>query len=473
MHRWSPLNERQLALLGRLANGKEPEEPWASGEWRTAYALRDRGLATFKRSGGEVDARVTEAGTFYIQHGHHPDDPAHAGEQRITKQSGAGSTRSVSYADRPVALARRTKAQKLIERLVADRRVTITEPDDATVTEWRRVIDYAKRHNLLPEGKRIESLRMWNHDLQISLVEGPHPNSRRQSLDKAALVHVPTQLRSPHPVVAALRDDEGRLVMPAPLRRRALLLLQGLVAEAVRRGHKVKELDVPGRHRSHAYTHNGRHYPSSYSRREGELGMVVDGFNYTVTIQQESPQVTDPERSKSLLIELGYSRSSRQSRWADRKRWVLEDILGAVLREIETRAVEDAQRKADEGQAKADREIRWRAAMAKAKELAAQEQLAEVLRTQARQWQEAECLNAYCDALERRLEEMPGEEGEAAVASAQRWLAWARRYGQNLDPLTRLPAMPTAREPKSEELAQYLDGWSPHGPEAPRGWGAR
>lgn len=152
---------------------------------------------------------------------------------------------------------------------------------------------------------------------------------------------------------------------------------------------------------------------------------------------------------------------------------MLEDILGAVLREIETRAVEDAQRKADEEQAKADREIRWRAVMEKAKELAAQEQLAEVLRTQARQWQEAECLNAYCDALERRLEEMPGEEGEAAVASAQRWLAWARRYGQNLDPLTRLPAMPTAREPKSEELAQYLDGWSPHGPEAPRGWGAR
>ncbi|MEU9000583.1 hypothetical protein [Streptomyces sp. NPDC048551] len=468
MHRWSPLNERQLALLDRLASGKEP---WDPGESRTAYALRDRGLVTIKRSGGEVDAQVTEAGTFYIQHGHHPDDPAHAGEMKIAEGKAAGSARSASYADRPVALARRTKAKELIERLVTDRRVTITEPDDATVTEWRRVIDYAKRHSLVPESKRIESLRMWNRDLQISLAEGPHPNSLRQRPDEAPPVHVPTQLRSPHPVVAALRDDEGRLVMPAPLRRRSLLLLQGLAAETVRRGHKVKEREVPSRRRSHAYTYNGRHYPPSYSLREGELDLVVNGFTYTVTIQQESPQSTDPERSKSLVIELGYSRSSRQCRWADRKRWVLEDILGAVLREIETRAVEDAQRKADEERAKAEREVRWRAAMEKAKELAAQDQFAEVLRSQARQWQEAAALSAYADALERRIETAPGG-NDAEVASTRQWLAWIHQYIQHLDPLTQLPAMPTALEPKPEELKPYLSGWSPHGPETHRGWGA-
>lgn len=43
----------------------------------------------------------------------------------------------------------------------------------------------------------------------------------------------------------------------------------------------------------------------------------------------------DPERPGKLVVELGYSRSGRQGTWADRKRWVLEDILGAVLREIE------------------------------------------------------------------------------------------------------------------------------------------
>ncbi|MFB7133855.1 hypothetical protein ACFCZY_19775 [Streptomyces sp. NPDC056237] len=316
---------------------------------------------TIKRSGGEVDAQVTEAGTFYIQHGHHPDDPAYAGEKKTDEGKAAGGTRSSSYADRPVALARRTKAKELIERLVTDRWGTFTKPDGAAVTEWRRVIDYAKRHSLVPDGKRVESLRMWNRDLQISLVEGPHPNSLRQRPDEAPHVHVPSQLRSPHPVVAALRDDESRLVMPAPLRRRSLLLLQGLAAEAVRRRHKVKELEVPSRRRSRAYTsYDARYQPSSCSLPEGELNLVVDGFTYTVTIQQESPQSTDPERSKSLVIELGYRRSSRQSRWADRKRWVVEDILGAVLREIETGAAEDAQRKADEERARSAGGRPWR-----------------------------------------------------------------------------------------------------------------
>ncbi|GHB16046.1 MULTISPECIES: hypothetical protein [Streptomyces] len=116
-----------------------------------------------------------------------------------------------------------------------------------------------------------------------------------------------------------------------------------------------------------------------------------------------------------------------------------------MLREIETRAVEDAERKADEERAKAEREARWGgAAMDRAKELAAQEQYAEALRTQARQWQEAAALSAYCDALGRRLEEA-AEEDEPAASSARGWLAWARRYVQSLDPLTRLPAMPTAR----------------------------
>lgn len=72
-------------------------------------------------------------------------------------------------------------------------------------------------------------------------------------------------------------------------------------------------------------------------------------------------------------------------------------------------------------------------------------------------------MSAYCDALGRRLEEA-AEEDEPAAASALGWLAWARRYVQSLDPLTRLPAMPTALEVKPEELAPYLNGWNPYGP---------
>ncbi|MCX5150087.1 hypothetical protein OHB36_25520 [Streptomyces sp. NBC_00320] len=159
MHRWSPLNDRQRELLRRLDAGEEPGVAWA--ERLSAYALRDRGLLVVVRRGGAVRAEVTGAGKFYLEHGHHPEDPRYAAERRET-----GRKTPTPYSERPVGRARRAKAAELIERLVAERRVVVPEHDEAAEAEYRRVIDYVKRHNLLPLGKRIEKLRLWNCDLR-------------------------------------------------------------------------------------------------------------------------------------------------------------------------------------------------------------------------------------------------------------------------------------------------------------------
>ncbi|MBT2396179.1 hypothetical protein J7E89_09385 [Streptomyces sp. ISL-100] len=395
------------------------------------------------KGGGAARVEVTEAGRFYLRHGHHPDDPALADGGEPSVPSGSPAP----YSERPVARARRAKARELVERLTSEGHVRFADPDDDEVAEWRRVVNYAKRHGLEPEGKRIEKVQYGGRGLEFFLTEGPHPNSRSQRPKTGVpVVPVPSRLASLHPVVAALRDDEGPLVMPPVLRRRSLLMLQGLAAEAVWRGYEVRKV-------------------SSYSWREGGVDVVVDGFAYAVTFRQEFPQSTNPERSARLVIEVAHGLTSRPGRWRDRKGRTLEQTLGVILGEIEARAVEDARRRESEERAREKREVRWRAAVEEAKERAVREQLAEVLREGAGRWREAVVIGEYCDALEPRLAELGGDLDEQAVESARRWLEWAREYMRGIAPLRHPQDMPTPRDPTPDELQPYLKGWSPYAPE--------
>lgn len=447
MERRPAPNERQRALLERLAAGEEPGA-WAPGDWRSAYALRDRGLLTVDKGGGAARVEVTDAGRFYLRHGRHPDDavPADHGGPSVPVES------SASYGERPVARARRAKARELVERLLAEGHVRFAHADDEEIAEWRRVVNYAKRHGMEPEGKRIEKVPYGRLGLEFFLAEGPHPNARSQRPKTGtSAVRVPTRLASLHPVVAALKDDVRRLVMPPALRRRSLLMLQGLASEAARRGHEVRKVG------------------SSYFPREGGMDVVVDGFAYPVTIRQEFPESTDPERSSRLVVEVAHGLTGRPGRWRDRKSRTLEQSLGLVLGEIEARAVEDARRRESEERAREERAVRWREVMEEAKELAVREQFAEVLREEAGRWREVVVIGEYCDALERRLAELDGDLGEQTLHSPRLWLEWARSYARGIDPLLNPPSMPAPRDPAPDELQPYLKGWSPHRPERQAG----
>ncbi|MEW2387172.1 hypothetical protein AB0933_02300 [Streptomyces venezuelae] len=123
-----------------------------------------------KDSSGAARAEVTEVGRFYLRHGHHPDDvaPVDCGEPLAL------------YGERSVARARRVKARELVERLLAEGRVRFAYADDEGIAKWRRVVNYAKRHSMEPEGKRIEKLPYGLAGLEFFLAEGPHPNARSQ-----------------------------------------------------------------------------------------------------------------------------------------------------------------------------------------------------------------------------------------------------------------------------------------------------
>jgi hypothetical protein len=165
------------------------------------------------------------------------------------------------YSERPVARARRAKAQELIERLFAEGRVRTTDPVDDEVAEWRRVVNYAKRHGLEPAGKRIEKVPYGGPGLELFLADGPHPNARSQR------------------------------------------------------------------------------------PKAGGVDVAVDGFAYIVTVKQELPESTAPERSVRLVVELVHGLTGRSGRWRDRKTRTLEEALGVILGEIEARAVEDGRRR--------------------------------------------------------------------------------------------------------------------------------
>ncbi|WP_149261919.1 hypothetical protein [Actinomadura sp. K4S16] len=485
MHRWDPLNERQLDVLRRIGEGNDLSRPEDVALRTSARALQSRGLVDVSRRDGRWQASITEAGRFYLEHGQHPDHPDRRRDNSTAEEKGPSSRprartpraaapqdysgKNRTHPQTLVSEKRYAAATALIERLTSEQRLIIEKPDEETVGQWRRTINYVKRHKLEPPGRWIEKRKEWNGNLVIELLTGDPPNKRVNASDDAPSIPVPSQLRALHPVVARLRDDEHRLVMPRHRRRRCLLILQALATEAERRGHAVHDEPVPEHHRSRPYAYLGKHYPSRYSRRDGAIRIAIEKFSYAVTIAEENPQSSDPEKVERLVVEVTRYRSNgRQCRWADRKRWQVEDILETVLRELEQRAVEDAAREAEEERARTERRRRWELAMAEARRKANEANEATALREQISRWRESQEIGAYCRALEQRIDrETPDTPG---VREAREWLSWVCDYAASLDPLRALPSHPEHPELRPEDLKPYLKDWSPYGPEERRAW---
>lgn len=487
MRRWGPINERQLAVLQRVADGDCLDTADAAVR-KSARALQDRSLVEISRRGGEYRATLTDAGHFYLKHGCHPDHPdapstqSRAETDAIREAANSNSdtdTRSATQIHRPpphttarIAAARKVAAQALIAELEKNPQKYVEDADDHTVAEWRKIIDFAKRHNLVPDGHRIEKSHDYGGGLLIKLLPGTHANTRDQVADSPPVAPMPTQLRSLHPVVKRLQDDTGRLVVPPDVRRRSLLFFHGLTQEAVRRGYEVRHKPVDERHTRSYYGYSQLEEPR-YTRRDGQIDIVVNGFTYTVTVEQERPNSEVAERTELLIVKLpGHYPGhfpGRASEWKDRKRRTIDDVIGPVLDELAIRAVEDEQHRIDKERAKAERRVKWEAAMARAKRLAVQAHYAKHLDEQAATWQRINLLRDYCEALERRINDAPHD--DERLNGARDWLAWARQYTSVADPLKNLPTMPSAPDPKDVDLKPYLGNWSPYGPEAGQsGW---
>ena len=75
---------------------------------------------------------------------------------------------------------------------------------------------------------------------------------------------------------------------------------------------------------------------------------------------------------------------------------------------------------------------------------------------QVTNWDASEKIRRYCAAA---------EVAHANSAETQEWLAWAREYADDIDPLRFPPRAPDLQpNPSVEQLRPYLDGWDPYQP---------
>ena len=291
----------------------------------------------------------------------------------------------------------------------------------------------------------------------------------------------PVRLVKYHRVAREFRDRTSLHEISRAALPRATRIVQALATEVDRRGYEITCVEV----REDSY---GR---SEWKpARDGQLVVTINGHRLMVRIWEKGaglrgpyewqmkrwrqdraepfrltqfvqrPKPYDSAATGELNVQALGPSLGRQSSWADRARWTLEDRLPHLLGELELQAAEAEERRLARQLEEEERQRQWEAAMEQAKRRLIEEHRVEVLRTRVRGWEEAEAIRAYCDAVEA----FHGVDTIAANSDAAQWLALARDHA---DQAQQLPGMPRDPEITPERLKPHLGRWSPHGP---RGW---
>jgi hypothetical protein len=407
----------------------------------TVHALRNRGLVSVAGRGARATVKVTEAGRQYLIHGSYPA-AGHEVEVRAV---------------RPSRTAARIDIEELLQRLhETGGRLRIIDPDRQTRAAWRSVINRAKKDGL-PEGWFLRHHGRDRGDLVIELGEGPHPASAyltRVTAARERPVPVETELRRPHPCAEALQLELAS-VSPEQLQR-AVRIVHALATEAERRGYAARAGRQP---------------------EQGQIEIIMADHPYTLTISEETnklaqqataeeqrqeardPWAKSPRHDKTwsgrLVLQLPHRWDGRRYRWADRRRWRLEDKLADVLAALEDLAATDAERHRNREARQAAERHQWEQAIEDAREQALARFRANLLDQQAQDWVQAARIRDYTAALQRALKALRLKRHDAEQVSA--WISWAEGYADQLDPLTGpLPTLPPQAWLPAEALRPFL-----------------
>ena len=436
----------------------------------SAAALRSRELVRISGRGPTWAAQVTKAGREYLARVDGPDPP-------IARQA------NVSVAERLVDDVTAAGGSLRVPRKGWNRSATI---------DYAHRVRLAGRHGKVPPGKRLTvTVTEARDELEIRLIDAPDgaPGGRAE----LAPVAVPVRVGRYHAAARQFRDHPERHEVSRALLPRATRIIHALAVEAERRGWSA--------HGS-GDSNNGHGRTDWTGTKDGHLGIVAQGHVFWVRMQEEGVRARgdweaevqryrnastwwstytkrehpsgpyDAGAGGRLKLQLHDERwwmyRGRQSRWADRQSWTLEERLPHLFREIEERVAE-ADRAEEQARLAAleaaqaakgaaeERERTWQRLMDEARGRLVEDHRATLLRDQVDAWHEAERVRRYCDAVEEAFGNEP--------ATAE-WLGWARAHAAGLDPLAQAPVEPEPPEATPEALQRHLPGgWSAYGPE--------
>ncbi len=525
MHSWSPLNERQLALLKRIGNGTDPVTSENPDVAHSARALRDRGLITMPRSAGKWRAEMTDAGRFYLENGHHPDRPL-LRARPPRKAAGAGAARAAETApaeEAPLPLRarppRRVTAHKpapnsgaavappatvqeepptakaalklqvrespidagralVAEVLKAGGLLRITDPPQEVRARYRRGIDAARRLNCVPEGQHLRHTGRAEGDLAVGLFDDVNPdetswNRIRLERVRSERRRVPVDIEE---VITALEGDTTAFEVSAELVPRILDFLRAIGADASAHGGQVK-VRKRRQHPHPLLSLHGAEYELRF--REGEKQeqyIPTANDRRKVYGWQRVKPASRTVPSGELALEVGLGSYGWKHQWADTPKKPLEEQIKAIFRKLHERhqeaekariaAAEEHDRWVQERRREEDEQRRkWEAALASAQVKALAAERVSRFGTALEQWHDAMQVREFCDTLDTAAEHA---EDPAEAARLRQWAQWGREQADQLDPTHPgggLRALDFDLVPSDDMLRPFLDGWSPRQPQ--------
>jgi hypothetical protein len=444
VRRDEPLSSRQLQVLRWISEGC-PDGVWSDFSYKTsAYALSARGLVVVRRRRKKWAATITQEGAFYLAHGHYRSD----------LERGVASA-AVPPRDPDDDIA--GLAEHLVAELQsANGNVVVRAPSSTQRARYRRAIHHLIAHGQVPDGFVLRHTGRDAGDLTIRLIRAESEEHRPEPPRQVA---VSGDMGEVSPEVKAFAEA-GRLAITPEATYRASRILQAIANECAARGWS-RELQPT-------------------DARTLRISTAERAFDLTLTEEMVDQEVPDDEQMKAakygwqripltmakvgsgrltLQLEEPYARKS----WSDRRRWTLDDKLGAAFSEMERRVDEAAKQRCRREDDLLRRQLEWDAAMPVAKEAYVADLNRRRLLDQLAQHARAQALREYAHALNAIADTADDSENAAAI---HRWAGWSVDEANRMDPINDVKSL-YYEEPDELQPDDY-DKFMPKGMSAHR-----